>query len=131
MNVVYFLGAGASKNFGYPLTGDIMPEILKNLQEDDLFTHSAINSPKAEDGQKMLLEYFYTLYPGLRKVDVMADKDRVPNVTEVLSMIDHCCFYNIPPHPELSDNNLENFRLLLNRSIGELLLKYEMIPYTT
>ena len=35
-NIVYFLGAGCSFNFGYPLTGQIMPDILQNLYDNDL-----------------------------------------------------------------------------------------------
>ena len=35
--IVYFLGAGCSKKFGYPLTGDIMPEILEKLKAKNLF----------------------------------------------------------------------------------------------
>lgn len=131
MKVVYFLGAGASKNFGYPLTGDIMPEILTGLINQDLFIHSTANKPKIIEQQNKLLEYFYTLYPGLRKVDIQQEKERVPNITEVLSMVDHCCFYHIPPHPGLSDNSLDDFRLLLNRAIGELMLLYEEKPYTS
>lgn len=130
MKVVYFLGAGASKNFGYPLTGDIMPEILSGLKANNLFFHSAAKTQRAGEEQYLFLEYFYTLYPGLRNVDEKMEKERIPNITEVLSMVDHCCFYNIPPHPDLSDQHLEQFRSLINRAIGELMLEYEEKPYT-
>ena len=36
-NIVYFLGAGCSKNFGYPLTSEIMPAIIDNLHNNDCF----------------------------------------------------------------------------------------------
>ncbi len=130
MKSVYFLGAGSSKNFGYPLTNDIMPEIILALKDNSLFFHSSAKTQNAHADHSQLLEYFYQLYPGLNNVDVVKEKNRIPNITEVLSMVDHCSFYNIPPHPNLSDQNLEQFRQLLNRAIGELMLNYEEKPYT-
>jgi NAD-dependent SIR2 family protein deacetylase len=129
-NIVYFLGAGASKNFGYPLTGQIMPEIIQALKKNDLFELGNTKTGKEAKLEKDLLEFLYILYPGLRNINLQKEKKHIPNITEVLSLIDHCCFYNIPPHPALCDETLMSFRQLLNRAVGELLLYYEVIPYT-
>ncbi|MGZ3750655.1 MAG: hypothetical protein ACXVB0_01350 [Mucilaginibacter sp.] len=127
-NVVYFLGAGCSKNFGYPLTGQIMPEILTDLRNHDLFQLK--KSGKTEEERQFetdLLDYIYLLYPGLKNLD--PEKDGIPNITEVLSFVDYCCFYNIPPHPDFNSEKLEYFQTLLNRAVGELLLTYDQEEY--
>jgi NAD-dependent SIR2 family protein deacetylase len=128
-NIVYFLGAGFSKNFGYPLTGEIMPEIIALLKKGDLFELGKTKTQKEALLEKQLLHFIYLLYPGLKYVNperVIA----IPSVTEVLSFVDHSCFYNIPPHPELDADNLKQFQMLLNRAIGELLLRYDYMNYT-
>ena len=130
MNTVYFLGAGASKNFGYPLTSEIMPEILHKLIKNILFNLSENDALEEQKAAARLLSSIYKLYPGLKEIDAEKEVHRIPNITEVLSLIDHCSFYNIPPHPDLSEDKLEDFRQLLNRAIGEVLFKYENENYT-
>ena len=129
-NIVYFLGAGCSKSFGYPLTGEIMPEILTNLEKKNLFKIGNKKTLTETRHEKLLLDYLYKIYPGLKGINIKRNKKNIPNITEVLSLIDHCCFYNIPPHPDLNDDVLQLFRQLLNRAVGELLLNYENAPYT-
>ena len=34
----FFLGAGCSKNFGYPLTSQLLPKALEGLKNKTLFT---------------------------------------------------------------------------------------------
>ena len=127
-NIVYFLGAGASKNFGYPLTTEIMPLIMERLLENDLFQLYGRKSRLERKYETDLLEFLYTLYPGLRNINIGRKKDResIPNITEVLSLVDHFCFYNIPPHPRIVDDRLLHFRDLLNRAIGELILDFDL-----
>jgi SIR2-like domain len=121
-NIVYFLGAGCSYNFGYPLTNQIMPAILQRLNQGDLFCSGY--KRLQEDGPlcEQLLQYVELVYPGLKNAGVSA---LVPNVTEIFSFVDHLCFYDTPHHPALGENGLEAFKLLLNRSLGELLQDYE------
>jgi len=129
-NIVYFLGAGASYNFGYPLTDAIMPEILKNLIKKDLFQIDPEKKTKNERQQEEeLLEFIFKLYPGLQDIDLNNENSGMPDITEMLSMVDHCCLYNIPSHPELSDRKLLDFKELLNRAVVELLLDYEWREY--
>lgn len=132
-NIVYFLGAGASYNFGYPLTNAIMPEILHNLRSGDLFKIGYYKTPLEVKQEGELLNFINSLYPGLKDIEIdhtdFSNNRHVPNITEVLSFVDHCCFYNLPPHPDLNDNVLLNFRYLLNRAVCELLIDHEEEEY--
>ena len=131
---VYFLGAGASYNFGYPLTNAIMPEILHNLRHGDLFEIVRGRKTDYEREQEVvLLDYINKLYPGIKDIGVNAgqfsDNRHIPNITEVLSFVDHCVFYNLPPHPTVSDKALLNFQYLLNRAVCEVLMDHEDEAY--
>ena len=125
--IVYFLGAGSSYSFGYPLTSAIMPDILKKIKNGGLF--NAINglgrSNKDISSEIELLEYIKLVYPGLKDIDLEKEADRVPNITEVFSFVDHLCFYNTPHHPKMDESKLTAFRILLNRALAELLQFYE------
>lgn len=129
-NIVYFLGAGCSKNFGYPLTGEIMPAILENLHKRNLFQLEQKSKSSVEKKQEAdLLRFLELLYPGLKGQNLRTKKKWVPSITEVLSLVDHLCFYNIPPHPNLSEEKLLHFRYLLNRAVAELLMDYQKMDY--
>jgi NAD-dependent SIR2 family protein deacetylase len=128
-HIVYFLGAGCSKNFGYPLTGEIMPLIMEKLLKGDLFQISETRKTAKERGyEKELLGFLYMFYPGLRRLNIKDEKqkEQIPGITEVLSLIDHFCFYNLPPHPRMADAQLVRFRELLNRAVVELILEYDL-----
>lgn len=129
-NIVYFLGAGCSYNFGYPLTNQIMPAILERLQAGTLF-RSNIDERLQDDVamEQRLLQYIQWVYPGL---DIKGADKAIPNVTEVFSFVDHLCFYDTPHHPRLGEDKLTDFRTLLNRALGELLqwYEYDHIPLT-
>jgi NAD-dependent SIR2 family protein deacetylase len=127
--IVYFLGAGCSKNFGYPLTGEIMPGILENLSKKDLFQLEKRKTFVERKQENELLKFIELLYPGLRGLNLRTKKKWIPSITEILSLVDHLCFYSIPPHPRLSEENLLRFRYLLNRAVAELLMDYQNMPY--
>ena len=129
-NIVYFLGAGCSKNFGYPLTGEIMPEILQNLYKKDLFKLNATKTALEKRHEEELIKFIGFLYPGLTEKNLRVRKQGIPSIIEVLSMVDHLCFYNIPPHPALNEEKLSHFRYLLNRAVAELLMDYDIEYYT-
>jgi UDP-2,3-diacylglucosamine pyrophosphatase LpxH len=132
-NVVYFLGAGASKSLGYPLTNEIMPMILESLLKKDLFQLGDAKSALERAGEKKLLRWLHLLYPGLKNVKISNGNptSKVPTITEILSIVDHFFFYNTPPHPEISDGHLADFRDLLSRAIGELMTDFEETSFTT
>jgi NAD-dependent SIR2 family protein deacetylase len=123
-NIVYFLGAGCSYNFGYPLTNQIMPGILERLNKGKLFYSGYRRLPEDAALEKRLLRYIELVYPGL-SLDGKARPEQVPNVTEIFSFVDHLCFYNTPHHPNLGEAGLTDFRVLLNRALGEMLQEYE------
>src|SRR5436190_874465 len=63
--IAVFLGAGASKTFGWPLTNELLPIILDGLIQGDLFKDVRINTPaqNAAD-RKLLRETLLALCPG-------------------------------------------------------------------
>jgi NAD-dependent SIR2 family protein deacetylase len=126
-NLVYFLGAGSSYSFGYPLTWKIMPDILDKIRKGALFNSipGTVRNDKDAESEKELLEYIELVYPGLLDIDIDKDGSRVPNITEVFSFVDHLCFYNTPHHPKMDETRLTAFRILLNRALAELLQFYE------
>lgn len=128
-NIVYFLGAGSSKNFGYPLTGEIMPLIIEKLRKASLFELKKNSKTSIEKKyEKELLDFLYTLYPGLKEVHPSNKKhhSNIPGIVEVLSLVDHFCFYNVPPHPAITDGKLTRFRDLLNRAVSELIVDFDI-----
>lgn len=130
-HLVYFLGAGCSKNFGYPLTNEIMPAIMQSLLKHDMFQLDDYKKTRKErELEKELLHYLYLFYPGLKQLNINSRTSRlqIPGITEVLSMVDHCCFYNQTPHPEMNNAHLIEMRELLNRAVVELILEYERRP---
>lgn len=127
---VYFLGAGASYCFGFPLTTDIMQGILLNLKKKDLFQlDTKVKTSTEIKQEKDLQRFLRLLYPGLKKINLTKQKNSIPGITEVLSMVEHFWFYNIPPHPQLKADQLMYFKNLLNRALGEFLLDYELEHY--
>lgn len=107
-----------------------MVEIMQRLHQQNLFQLEKKKTAREREYEKELQFFIELLYPGLQNIDLKTDRERVPNITDVLSLIDHLCFYNIPPHPVLSEEKLQHFRFLLDRAIYELLATYENIPYT-
>jgi hypothetical protein len=128
--VVYFLGAGASYCFGYPLTTAIMPGILQKLQHGNLFGKSKKKSKRWESKNDELLYYLNLIYPGLKATDPDSEKEKVPGITEVLSLIDYFCLYNLPVSGDLYGEALLRCRQLMNEAMGRFLLEYDLMPYT-
>ena len=108
-----FLGAGAGKPFGYPLTGEILPEIVRRLhQKTTLFGSS--NSDR--DSQNQLIVELKRIVPGYARVDYGDKQSSVPSITDVLSLIDYSLQTAVPVHG-LSPAELARTRELLDRAI--------------
>lgn len=109
--VAMFLGAGASKAFGLPLTAEILPTILLRLKRGSLFRgrHGAAY-------RKRLRTLFLTLFPGIEHVD-----STHVLVTEVLSIIDYMIASACVPAPLARRDDLQECRTLLERAIVEIL----------
>jgi NAD-dependent SIR2 family protein deacetylase len=115
---VLFLGAGASRPFGFPMTAEILPEILRRLRERALFREARrgrIREPgaSAHDELHDLLSRFV---PTLFDAEV-----EPPLITDLLSLVDHLLSAGNAPQPDLDLAALDRLRALLERAIAEVL----------
>ncbi len=111
-----FLGAGASKPFGYPITRELMLEIFKNLQRQ---RNSAKSSPRGQ-ARRALSEFLEHLLPGER-----LSEGRVPLVTGVLSLLDHSLATGEVLLPERSIEETRAVRQALEREVIETIPDHE------
>jgi hypothetical protein len=107
--IVYFLGAGCSAAFGYPLTGELMPKVLATLQ-------------KKSEVNKELMSLLKLIYP---KLDHNSKTEHIPGIIEVLSLIDYSHFYNIPPHPKIGKVNIPVLKELMSNALIKMLIDYD------
>lgn len=114
-NKVIFLGAGASKAFGLPLTGDIFPSIMEKLTNNSLF------SKDNSDDKKQLLDFIEKLYPGLDKIKT---RD-YPLITDTLSLIDYLLNTGTSFWKGLDTKELVRYKYLFEKALFEVL----KIPY--
>jgi hypothetical protein len=122
---VIFLGAGVSGGLGLPVTAQIFPGILERLtgKPPSLLGGDAV-------GQGRLRRCLNAILPGLSEFTVgshdrYAWRDRLPPITDVLSAIDYLLLSGKPPAPDLTLSELAQGRILLERSIFELLVRNE------
>ena len=120
--VAVFLGAGASRTFGWPLTSELLPKILDGLIKKDLFEDVRINNSRqnARD-RKRLTEALDALCPGIEITSrfLKANKLRLPLVTSLLSMLDYSLSSGQALVSGLSPDDIKNARSLLERAIYE------------
>lgn len=113
--IVLFLGAGASKVFGYPLTTEIFPMILEGIENKMIFKN---DSGKNDEEELAHLDYFLRkLFPGLNKVAT----DKLPQITEILSLLDHLIIHGNTPWFENSNRTVAYYKRLLERAIIDVL----------
>ena len=113
---VVFLGAGASKAFGFPLTSDILPELRRGLRESTLF------GGRDAAHVEQLNAFLTDIFPGFHTLP----DDELPLITDVLSLIDYSIHTLSAPAPKREVNGLIEFRLLLERAIADAVSKW---PY--
>ncbi len=99
--ITYFLGAGASAAFGYPLTRDIFPGIWKLIWRGKSLDRR---------NKKLLKEFFSVVYPGLKPETKVRE---LPGITEVLSLVDHFIKHDAIPVPGFKPRDLASIRLAL------------------
>lgn len=128
--IVYFLGAGASYPFGLPLTKDILPEILKSIEGNDLFCEIKRGDHSKEERKQMendLKNFICLLMPGLDALYKQFKKDKstnLPLITDLLSIIDHITVNNNLPFSSSAlekGKSISYYRSLLDRAIYEVL----------
>jgi NAD-dependent SIR2 family protein deacetylase len=113
MRICFFLGAGASAEFGYPVTKQILPLIRSRLRNGTLFSFR-------QDGQEFgnELEQFLTkLFPGF----VDADDNDLPTIVDLLSLFDHSLRYSTAPVRLTPVSQLADLRTLLEVGICEVI----------
>ncbi len=104
-----------------------MPGILKQLEAGDLFEIKPKQKTELEIQQeKDLLYLLEKLYPGQQRLRGEERQALMPDITKVLSYVEHLCFYNVPAHPVLHKENLNYLRHLIMRAITEFLLEYQL-----
>jgi hypothetical protein len=109
-STVVFMGAGASKPFGFPLTKELLPLIKDSVAKGDLFENSSSD-------RELLLQGLKKLLPG---VDSIEPTD-LPLITDVLSLIDHSLQLSNVPAPQMVSKELAGLRILLERALLEKL----------
>ena len=121
-SVAVFLGAGASKTFGWPLTYELLPLIIDGIIEEDLFEDERINRKKDNAADRELLtEALLALCPGLKltRTALKKDRQRLPLVTSLLSMLDYSLSSGQALVSGLTLDEIKNARVLLERAIYE------------
>ena len=109
--IVFFLGAGASAAFNYPLTWQIFPLIRDRLQDGTLFPLSS--NPKRERAKmKRLKKYLEDFFPAVFDGNI-----ELPLITDILSLIDQFLETGEIAVPMFSIKQLEDFRTLMEEAI--------------
>jgi hypothetical protein len=113
MSVALFLGAGASKAFGYPLTSEILPLIRRGLAASTLFG----STPSDEQQRIRLHTLLKSVLPGM---DNVSDAN-LPIITDILSLIDYSILSASVASVREPRHELLHLRKLLERAIVEIL----------
>ncbi len=121
--VVLFIGAGASRACGYPLTGDILPRILQCL-EDGEFIKGNLEDEHIGEKSKQLLKMLRFLVPKSKSKD-----SYVPQITEVLSVLDYCIDSGEELVPATNSTlRLTDARRLLERAMSRVIRRMHPQP---
>src|SRR5215468_1469425 len=124
---VIFLGAGASKGLGLPLTNEIFPSIVERLLDESghvaLFGGDTII-------QERLKRCLSAILPGWNAFashsqNRRAWRDTLPPITDLLSAVDYLLLSANAPGPDFSRSELALARVLLERAMFELLVRNE------
>lgn len=121
-NVAVFLGAGASKTFGWPLTSQLLPLILDGLIDEDLFEDVRINDDKQNAADRRRLEKaLQALCPGIQfsKAFLESNSRQLPLVTSLLSILDYSLSSGQVVLSGFSSDEIKDARELLERAIYE------------
>jgi hypothetical protein len=125
---VVFLGAGASRALGLPLTKDIFPLLLAGLTADSTSPQPLFGGDAVD--QQCLKRCLEAMLPGLKDVpaDPMARaawRDTLPPITDVLSAMAYLLLSANTPRPDVTLSELSHARMLLERAVFELLVRNE------
>jgi hypothetical protein len=112
--VAVFLGAGASKPFGYPLTAELLTKIVTSLGASDFL--KVLPGEHAKRHRERLRRYLLQLMPG----ESLRLKN-LPLVTSLLSMLDYSIATGQSVMAERSMDEIRQARRLLERAVLEVI----------
>jgi hypothetical protein len=115
--IALFLGAGASKPFGFPVTDEILPEVMARLRRGDLFPRrDGRPAPEADESARDLRALLERLLPGL-----FSDGIVPPLITDVFSLLDQMVGAGSALDAGVDAVELGRLRSLLERAVAEVL----------
>ena len=114
--LVIFLGAGASKTFGYPLTRELMFRIFQGLQSGSVLSEQVRSNGKPIAVGGELFRFLAKLLPGDRNTEAS-----MPMVTAVLSLLDFALSTGQVLLPGTTLVETRRMRRLLERAILEVI----------
>lgn len=138
--IAVFLGAGASRTFGRPLTGELLPIILNGLmnqnlfeevnlfeenrlrEKEHLFEGRGINTEDENRVDRALLqEALIALCPGLelKSKFLEENKNKLPLVTSLLSILDYSLASSQALISGLTPERIKDATVLLERAVYE------------
>lgn len=113
--IAVFLGAGASANFGYPLTRDLLRIIIENINSPRFLAALDGDPPgTGKANRELLRDYLFELLPG-----ESLSRDNLPLVTSLLSLLDYSIATGQSVLPGRSIEETRRARQLLERAILE------------
>jgi hypothetical protein len=116
---VVFLGAGASKPFGFPVTDSILPAIWTGLKDGTWREWPGVKNRKKQKQFATFLERLLTrLLPGLNS---QAPQPGGASIVDVVSLLDQLLLENRSPHPDLSESDLQRGRSMLHLGINAVI----------
>ena len=116
-SLAVFLGAGASKPLGYPLTREFLPIIMHRLREAILFREGSAD--EGGSNRSLLRDCLERLIPGLEVVDAK----KLPLITDLISLVDYSVSQGAALWPKQQPDTLIAVRSLFERALLEILLK--------
>jgi NAD-dependent SIR2 family protein deacetylase len=115
--VAVFLGAGASKDFGYPLTGELLEGIFREIKKPTFLPLLEGDEPDTDVRNRQLLhDYLKDLMPG-----ESLERRNLPLVTALLSLLDFSLASGQSVLPRRSTPETRRARRLLERAILEVI----------
>ena len=106
--IAFFTGAGASKAYGYALTSEILPTILKWIASGKLFEDYGHRG----NDRARLKRFIDDVLPGRKRPDAS-----LPLITELLSLVDYSLLNSGAALPGMSRGKLQEMRKLIEVAI--------------
>jgi hypothetical protein len=110
-SLALFLGAGVSRPLGFPLSAEILPLILRRLDEGTLLA-SAGDGRQGTELRRLLSSFLPALFE---------EGIEPPLITDLLSLVDQLLVDGHALSRELGAAALDQLRTLLDRAIAEVL----------